>query len=430
MDEDASTESQAEQVNKHHLDLLATYRRFFRTEDVAPLDASLATVATREDPGDPLWMYLVAPPSSGKTEITRALEGPNNGTYFLSNLTPNALVSGLPGGKDLLAELDLKTLVIKDFTVILKSSRNCRDAILGQLRDCYDGSYAKAFGSQRGTVSYKSRFNLVAAVTGAIEEYYTVGAILGQRFLMVRMSFPEEFDADGERDIARIRATMKAHIARTLRTTMKNPPASCCPEYVQHIKSLARDVALLRTHVSREGSYRDITSLPESEAPARLTNQLVKLGRGLARVRGEATVTRREMEVVRRVAYDTVPRLRTRMLEAIRDGIVTIDGLVTRFRLARPTVERKLEDLMVLGALTIEDTAKKPHYYRFARGFPLFPASGVVQQPSVAAARSLGLPEVSPHFVDEEARRGLTYDGKLPLVFGQRAFTIKERIAP
>lgn len=39
---------------------------------------------------DPLWMILIGPPSSAKTEILRSL-GEDSGTEFVSSLTPATL---------------------------------------------------------------------------------------------------------------------------------------------------------------------------------------------------------------------------------------------------------------------------------------------------------------------------------------------------
>src|SRR5207249_11311663 len=215
--------------------LVAAYRRCFRVEDTAPLDVCLAAVATSRLDGDPLWAYVVGPPSSGKTEVLRAFDGLES-TYFLSSLTPNCLVSGLRDGRDLLPELDGKTLIIKDFTMTLESHRENRDALFGALRDAYDGSYSKAFGSV-GTIGFDSHFNLIACVTSAIDGYYTVQSILGQRFLIVRTSFPDDFDSDQERNLGAFREGLKERVDAALRSVQGGEYPPCPPGFVEEIKS-------------------------------------------------------------------------------------------------------------------------------------------------------------------------------------------------
>jgi len=123
------------------------------------------TVATGWTEGDALWLYVVGAPGSGKTELVRAFADGRKRAYFLSSLTPNSLVSGLKDGKHLLPELDGKTLIIKDFTMTLESHRENRDALFGALRDAYDGSYSKAFGSV-GTVGFDQIFPVLAEQAG------------------------------------------------------------------------------------------------------------------------------------------------------------------------------------------------------------------------------------------------------------------------
>jgi hypothetical protein len=363
--------------------LVDVYAKHFRTADTAPLDAVLAAVATADWPGDPPWLYLVGPPSSGKTELVRAFDGLPS-TFHLSSLTPNCLVSGLRDGKDLLPELDRKTLIVKDFTMTLAMHRENRDALFGALRDAYDGSFAKAFGTV-GTKRYESRFNLVAAVTSAIEEYYTVQAVLGQRFLLVRTSFPSEYDADDARDIEAVRAELRDLVAAVVRNRKRLP--DCPPisaELSAECKALATEVALLRTHVSRDGYSHEIATLPEPEAPARLSNQLIKMARGLAAVRARSDVTDDEIALVRRIARDTIPGLPRRLLEAFAGGAETIDAAARATGLPRRTVERKAEELVLLGTLS-EDSTGKPYMYRPAREFRLLATDRLAPMPAVDA---------------------------------------------
>ena len=360
--------------------LVEFYKRSFRTDDTAPLDACLATVATGWTEGDALWLYVVGAPGSGKTELVRAFADGRKRAYFLSSLTPNSLVSGLKDGKHLLPELDGKTLIIKDFTMTLESHRENRDALFGALRDAYDGSYSKAFGSV-GTIGFDSHFNLIACVTSAIDGYYTVQSILGQRFLIVRTSFPDDFDSDQERDLGAFREGLKERIDAALRSVQEGEYPPCPPGFVEEIKSHAREIALLRAHIHREGQSRELAALPEPEAPARLTNQLLKLARGLAAIRHKSEVTADEMDLVRRVVADTVPTLRVRILKAVHEGTETTDGLASLIGISRPTMERHLEDLSVLGAISTDVTVR-PYLHRVGRSFSFLSSSSRTPEPS------------------------------------------------
>ena len=94
-------------------------------EDDTFIDVGLATVVGHKFGGDPIWLFLIAPSGSAKTEFLRALT--TDRVHHLSALTPNTFVSGLnqPGKKDpsLLPLLDGKVLVIKDFTAVLSENQ-------------------------------------------------------------------------------------------------------------------------------------------------------------------------------------------------------------------------------------------------------------------------------------------------------------------
>jgi hypothetical protein len=345
--------------------LVDAYRLHLRIVDTDPLDVCLAALITSKWDGDPLWVYVVGPPSTGKTEILRMFSDLDS-AYCLSSLTPNCLVSGLKDGHDLLPALDGKTLVVKDLTMTLEMHRENRDALFGALRDAYDGSFAKAFGTV-GTKRVESHFNLLAAVTGAIENYYSVQVVLGQRFLIVRTSFPaDDFEADDHRDIEPVRTNLRELVRDLIRERLAQPdrpPMS--DEFGRECKQLANEVALLRASVHRDGYTHVITGPPEPEGPSRMTNQFVKLARGLAWIRAKAEVTAEEMAVVRRVARDTIPAIRTRIVKTVNDGAPTIDAIASVTRLPRRTIERKVEDLVMLGVL-VEDSTVKPYLYSVA----------------------------------------------------------------
>ncbi|HPS55665.1 MAG TPA: hypothetical protein PLP05_08705, partial [Sedimentisphaerales bacterium] len=143
----------------------------------------------------PVWLYLVSSPSSGKTEIVQSLSS-SPVIYSLSHLTANTLISGKilkEGEKDpsLLPKLDGKTLIIKDLTALLSGRRETLMEIMGQLRDAYDGTAKKVFGTGKET-EYKSKFGVIAAVTNIIDKHSGILAALGERFITYRCPTPSE----------------------------------------------------------------------------------------------------------------------------------------------------------------------------------------------------------------------------------------------
>ena len=139
------------------------------------IDVIFGTIFANRLNSKPVWLYLVAPPGGGKTEILQSLDGPGREIYSLSQLTPQTLISGQIREKrksdpSLIPKLDGKVLVIKDFTAILDSKWENVNTITGQLRDAYDGSCKKVFGTGKDDL-YESKFGIIAAVTPAIDKH-------------------------------------------------------------------------------------------------------------------------------------------------------------------------------------------------------------------------------------------------------------------
>jgi hypothetical protein len=65
--------------------------------------------------------------------------------------------------------------------------------ILAQLREIYDGSFAKEWGNGK-SFRWAGKVGLLAGVTGAIDRAYSMNTILGERFLLFRPKSPPAYD--------------------------------------------------------------------------------------------------------------------------------------------------------------------------------------------------------------------------------------------
>jgi len=146
------------------------YSKRLIVEDSDYFDVVFGTCFANRLDSKPVWVYIVAPPGGGKSELLQALGG-HSTIFLLSSFTEKTLNSGMipkdPNSKrdfSLLPKLDAKVLVIKDFTVIIKDRRDVVSNIMGQLRDMYDGKSKRAFGTGKDTL-YTSKFGILAGVT-------------------------------------------------------------------------------------------------------------------------------------------------------------------------------------------------------------------------------------------------------------------------
>jgi hypothetical protein len=149
-------------------------------------DMALANVIANRMETDPLWIFLVGPPSSAKTEAIRAL-GTTPDVYPLSSLTAQTFASGFERKgveTSLLPKLTGKVLALKDFGSVLSLYREKKAEILAQMREIYDGAYVKEFGNGK-VFTWTGKIGLLAGVTGIIDREYAVNQVLGERVIRI-----------------------------------------------------------------------------------------------------------------------------------------------------------------------------------------------------------------------------------------------------
>jgi len=333
--------------------------RWLHIENDEYIDVVFGVVFANRLDAKPVWLYLVAPPGGGKTEIIQSFAR-HSTIYALTKLTENTLVSGKitePGEEDasLLPKLHGKILVIKDFTVILTGRHDKAVEIFGQLRDVYDGSCRGAYGTGKDT-EYKSKFGIIAAVTSVIDKHLHLLSSLGERFLTYRLPKLSEAETKARTLLAAENRSVKqqeeelknaAHAVLDL-----NPePASISDELKQELAEMAQFVAIARTGIRRDRQTKEIEALPDPEVPTRLVKQFVSLAQGIAMTRERKQVTPDEIRLVAKVAVDSIPPMRTKLLSCLMEvypNSIHVDNLAQKLRLAESTVRAWLEELYVL----------------------------------------------------------------------------------
>lgn len=326
-------------------------------DDEQGIDCILATAISAMMPGDPLWMFVVAPPGGTKTELIRGFKG--DYVYTVDVITPQALLSGFRGkeGKnvDILEDLDKKLLVIKDFTSMLSKPQRIRDETFGRLRAAYDGSLEGAFGSGVKKVSRTATFGILAAVTPIIDHYTTVHTLLGERFIRVRTAYDRIKSTRGALKHLNKELEMRLEISNSLQAMMTfyateaKEPAPLKPETVELITALANFTSIIRTGVPR--NFRnEILTKPEPEVGTRLALQLSRLAQSL-NILGAYSYNH-----LRRVARDSIPKTKLDIMMSLREkGLLTTGQLMARLRLPRHVALSTCADLEALDA--IEDVS-------------------------------------------------------------------------
>jgi len=320
--------------------------------------------------GDPAWMFIVAPPGSGKTTTSMMTTSGLPEVTTLSDFTEATFLSGFYGhdspgllervgksvqsgdGRTFTAEGNA-IFMAKDFTTVLAMKRETRNAILGQLREIHDGEFKRTFGTGQ-TKIWKGRVTMLAAVTPVLDRYYSIFSTLGERFLQVRWHRPDSPRAgvmaiNQQGKELEIREEL-AQAVRDLfeKATKKVPEIS--DEFSNRIASISELVAIGRTHVFRANyGNREIEYMPEPESNTRLSKGLAALARGIASLNQRTTVGEADFQDVLRVAFDCIPEYRRLLLQS---AIYDKDPADLEIP---PTMQRReIENLSELGLLTPE----------------------------------------------------------------------------
>lgn len=299
---------------------LKVFKCWLHLDDSSPMLAAAATVVANLADGDPVWLLIVGPPSSGKTEILSSLL---DLPYMVpaATITEAALLSGTSkreraadatGG--LMRQVgDFGVLLAKDFTSVLSQNKDTAKAAMAALREIYDGRWDRPVGTDGGKVLHWSgKCGFVGGVTPSYDRYGSIVNALGDRFLLLRLP-----DVDTEQAWAALAAAehetqMRAELATAMTgliasadTRLVHAPLD--GDEMELLVTLASFVARARTAVERDGYTGELLVLPQPEGPARLVKALRRMYGAMAAL-GADDETR--WDVLCRIAVDCVPALR------------------------------------------------------------------------------------------------------------------------
>lgn len=329
------------------------------------LRIALSSVVANFFEDDPLWMLIVAPPSSAKTEIVQSLSN-SPFAWNISSITSKTLASGERNNPQasLLKRIGaFGFLFLKDVTTILELNPMERGEIFSQLREIYDGSYFKTFGNGV-VINWKGKIGIVGACTPIIEKYGEAFKVLGERFLMCRIcdvtTDNEEFAldkalSDQSNSINSVRDSLKILVAefllKRLHTTL-NQKITFDKEHLEIVKICAKFIAKSRAVIVRDSYHRDdILVKPFQEAPMRVAKQLKGLLKGMCIVDGITTPSSLHIHYLLKLTLDNVPSLKKEILEAIPEESIFATDLARKLGYYEKSQHfwRLIEDLSKLG---------------------------------------------------------------------------------
>jgi hypothetical protein len=316
--------------------------------------------------GDPVWILVVGPPSSGKTEVLDSLLR-MPWIHPVSSFTEAGLLTGSPAKEGdigatggLLMHLGERgVLLAKDFTTVLSEHGSTRSRTFAVLREVYDGRFTRHLGTHGGrTFEWEGHAGFIGAVTEAIDTSDL--GLMGERFLYYRLpdQGPEDDflaclvadeNAGHPGEIRTLWAEMVTRFLTGLELPSELPRLATDAQ--ERLITLANIGARCRSTVVRDGFRRDTIELvPAPERSPRLYVQLRQMHAALTVMQMSDTDL---WSLLAQIALDGIHRDRRRVLQAlIREvhdlATATVGG---RIGLPASSARRHLEDLTALGVL-------------------------------------------------------------------------------
>src|SRR5262249_9736837 len=270
------------------------FQRWLLLEAATPIYAAPGAAAANYLEGDPVWLGVIGPPSSAKTEILNATSMLPH-VVQAATLTVAGLLSGTPkrqratGAKGgLLQQIgEFGIITLKDFGSILSMHTETRAEVLAALREIYDGDWTRHIGSDGGrTLSWKGKVGLVFAATEVIDSHYAVIGAMGDRFLLSRLA-PTPGQPQLHRALAHLGGTTKqrrkelADAAVQLFAGRRSQPQPISPQEANRIGKVISLAVRLRAAVERDRRTSEIVAIHGVEGTARIGLALERLLAGL-----------------------------------------------------------------------------------------------------------------------------------------------------
>ena len=365
--EPAAAEEENHPASGYTIDnLITVFEKWLILKDHTPIYAMLGAIAANLLPGDPVWLGLIAPPSSAKTELLNSISGLPH-VIQAATVTPSGLLSGTPdkqkdkgarGG--LLRQIDgfggFGIICLKDFGSVLSMHAETRAETLAALREVYDGAWTRHLGSAGGkTLSWKGKVAVIFAATEVIDSHHSVIGAMGDRFLLSRLKpvagrkqFSRALKHVGG-SISQMRKELAGAVTR-LFAKRRTEASQIDDEETQAIGKAIALAVRLRGAVARDYRSREIEAIYGAEGTARIGLALERLLAGLETLGMDR---KKALAVVEDVALDSVPPLRRRAYDFIEenDNAETTD-VATNLGLPTTTTRRILEDLAAHGLIS------------------------------------------------------------------------------
>ena len=332
-------------------DTLKVFREWLLLDDDTPVLAMLGAVAANMLSGDAIWLGIIAPPSSAKTEMLITLVNIPH-TEMVGTVSVAGLLSGTPrqqraaGAKGgLLQKIGtFGFLVLKDFGSILSMRPESKAELLAALREIYDGKWTRIIGADGGrTLHWSGKIGLLFGCTRVYDSYYGVISELGDRFLLCRMEPNKEQFRHAIKHANRA-PQMRARLVEAVTNLFAIPlplPRDINEREITWLNDILQIAVRLRGAVKRDYRTRELEDIFGAEGTAQFGKALERVLSGLDCLGVKRSKARK---VIRTIAFDSVPPNRLsvyRYLKKLKGRLVDTTTVAKAVKL--PTTTAKLK---------------------------------------------------------------------------------------
>ena len=333
--------------------------------------------------GYPVWLMLVGPPESGKTDLLKHLTV-FNGVRECGDLSGKAGLLSATKAKEKAADatggllyslpvyggLHRGCLLMLDFArTVLAAEPSATRSTLGAIGMLHDQHWQRDVGTDGGrTLSFHGRIGFLAACTDMIDhpDHQQANAEMGERCIFLR--YPE---SDGYHEISR---ALENPDSADKNTRMNDAfvqfreelgmdwddaeePRELTLEEKKMVVSLAQFTARGRSGVQRDRYNRnEITGINRSALGPRIANSFAQLLRGMERI---GCTPEDRVAVLRQCTMDSLPSLRAVAVRLLQQyaGPVSLRTLAGAVKVSDGALKRALEDLRMHGLVALNTDA-------------------------------------------------------------------------
>jgi hypothetical protein len=327
----------------------------------------MAFMIARKLPTEPPFLFLIGSSSGGKTKLIQ-LFSKVAGYTEMGDLTTNTFLSGSKRNDKETSLLHTLTpvsfLVFKDWTTILSKYKEQMGALMGQLREIYDGSFNKRTG-HGDNLQWKGKVSLLAGVTTAMYVHQKDMADMGERMLYYHLRQPDSLELgrwlmrkeNRKRDEKALEDELQTLIANFESTRRIPATTSELPDFDEQTEKELIEIAYLatgaRSSIERKIYDRNerMTMAHDREQIGRFLKQLRVLAYGLSLINEDGVLTPQDKTILYRIGLDSIPLQRKWVLDALTEKKLggTAAQLADYLKYPLDSVKMWVEDLVALG---------------------------------------------------------------------------------